>query len=207
VKVKICGVNSQAAAEAASDAGADWAGFVFARQSPRTVTAGQARELAARLHATLPIGLFVEPDDDTLRRVLDAVQLHALQIYASAARCRDIAALTGLPVWRSVLVSSSADLPAQGDGEAWVIEPRPVSGASRPGGNGQAMDWSMLQGWQAARPWILAGGLTPANVSQAIEQTGASAVDVSSGVESAPGVKSPELIADFIHNAKQAVLF
>jgi phosphoribosylanthranilate isomerase len=69
------------------------------------------------------------------------------------------------------------------------------------------MDWSMLQGWQAARPWILAGGLTPANVSQAIEQTGASAVDVSSGVESAPGVKSPELIADFIHNAKQAVLF
>ena len=207
MKVKICGVNSEAAADAACEAGADWVGFVFAAPSPRLVTAEQARALSARLDTPGCVGLFVEPQDDAVRRILDAVPLDALQIYAPAARCSDIAALTGLPVWRSAPVSRPADLPMQTEGSAWVIEPRAAAGASRPGGNGLALDWTMLRGWKAPGPWLLAGGLTPANVRQAIEESGARAVDVSSGVETAPGVKSPALIAAFVKKARQAVLF
>jgi phosphoribosylanthranilate isomerase len=207
VRVKICGINSEAAFDAAAEAGADWIGFVFA-PSPRAVTAASAAVLSARLHGgPARVGLFVNPDDAALHTVLEALPLDALQLYAPPARCAAVAALTGLPVWRSIPVAAAADLPHTPDADAWVIEPRPPAAAPRPGGLGHAMDWTLLHGWHTQHPWLLAGGLTATNVSQAIAQSGALAVDVSSGVESTKGVKEPKLILDFIKQAKKAVLF
>jgi len=208
VRVKICGITTGAAFDAAAQAGADWIGFVFAAASPRAVTAAQAATLSARLRGgPLRVGLFVAPDDATLHDVLDTLPLDVLQLYAPPARCADIAARTGLPVWRSVAVTTRADLPDAPDADAWVIEPRAPAGAARPGGLGAAMDWTLLRGWPTQHPWLLAGGLTPGNVQTAIAQSEARAVDVSSGVETAPGVKSAQLIAEFVSKAKQADLF
>jgi phosphoribosylanthranilate isomerase len=203
-RVKICGVNSAEAFDAATEAGADWIGFVFFAGSPRHVTPEQAAALSSRRRdGPARVGLFVDPQDAQIAEALAAVALDALQIYAPAARVAEISVRFGRPVWRAVGVGVRAELPAAAHpAEALLIEPRPQANASRPGGNGLALDWSMLRGWKPDYAWLLAGGLTPGNVAQAIAATGAPAVDVSSGVESAPGVKSPGLIAAFIQAAK-----
>ena len=204
-RVKICGVNSAEAFDAAADAGADWIGFVFFAGSPRHVTPAQAAALSARRdNGPARVGLFVDPEDGQIAAALAATRLDALQLYASPARVAEISARFGLPLWRAIGVGGRADLPAQAyPVQALLIEPRPPAGASRPGGNGLAMDWSMLSGWKPDYAWLLAGGLTPNNVATAIAETGATAVDVSSGVESAPGVKSTDLIKAFIQAAKK----
>jgi phosphoribosylanthranilate isomerase len=203
VKIKICGVNSAGAADAAAETGADWIGLVFAPLSPRYVQPAQAALLAERVRGGPGrVGLFVEPGDDLLRRVLETVELDALQLYAAAERCLEIGAMTHLPVWRSVPVTSRDELPVLTEAAALVIEPRAGASSLLPGGNGLPMDWRLLRGWQAPAPWLLAGGLTPANVQRAIAQSGAPAVDVSSGVESERGVKSPALIAAFVQAAR-----
>jgi phosphoribosylanthranilate isomerase len=113
-----------------------------------------------------------------------------------------------VPVWRSVAVGSAADLPGDGGGLAGlVVEPRAPVGSGRPGGNGVAMDWGMLRGWAPGCLWVLAGGLDAGNVRRAVRESGAGAVDVSSGVESAVGVKSAGLIREFVGQVKEAVLF
>lgn len=204
VLVKICGVNDAPAFDAACEAGADWVGFVFFGRSPRCVTGAGAARLSARA-AGGPgrVGLFVAPEDGEIRAVLDAVRLDALQIYADVARVAAIGARFGLPVWRSVSVAAPGDLPAgSGGADALVIEPRPPSGADRPGGNAVALDWAMLDGWRPGCPWLLAGGLTPGNVACAVAASGAGAVDVSSGVEVAPGRKSAALIREFVRAAR-----
>ena len=207
VQVKICGVNSPAAFDAAAQAGADWVGFVFFDRSPRCVSAAQAAALSSRLAGgPLRVGLFVDPADDAIARVLDALALDALQLYAPAPRVDDVRERFGLPVWRSVGVAASADLPAgAGKASRLVIEAKPPAGAERPGGNAVAVDWGMLSGYAPDCSWMLAGGLTAANVRQAIALSGAAAVDVSSGVESAPGVKEPALIGAFVAAAKQCL--
>ena len=203
MKVKICGVNSAAAFDAAAEALADWVGFVFFARSPRAVTAAEAAELSAReAGGPLRVGLFVDPSDDDIARVLDVVPLAALQLYAPVSRCMEVANRFGVAIWRAVPVASRDDLPTESGPAAWVIEPRPPAGATRPGGNAQTMDWDMLRGWPAPAPWLLAGGLTPANVGEAIARSGADAVDVSSGVETAPGIKSAALIAAFVSAAR-----
>ena len=203
MRVKICGVNSPAAFDAAAAAGADWVGFVFFGRSPRVVTAGEAAALSARLTGgPMRVGLFVEPSDDDLAQVLDLLPLAALQLYAPPERCAAVEARFGVPAWRSVAIASRADLPAWDQSAAWVIEPRAAAAASRPGGNAQTMDWTILAGWHPSKPWLLAGGLTAANVGHAIAQSGAEAVDVSSGVETAPGQKSAALIAAFVSAAR-----
>ena len=203
MKVKICGVNSAAAFDAAAEAAADWVGFVFFARSPRVVTAPEAARLSARTTGgPLRVGLFVEPTDDELARVLDAVPLAALQLYAPPGRCSVIAGKFDIAVWRAVGITSREDLPTADGSAAWVIEPRAPAGASRPGGNAQTLNWDLLHGWIAPAPWLLAGGLTPANVRDAASRSGAEAVDVSSGVETAPGVKSPALIAAFVSAAR-----
>ncbi len=208
VQVKICGVNSEAAFDAAAQSGADWVGFVFFDRSPRNVGAARAAALSSRLAGgPLRVGLFVDPADDAIARVLDAVPLDALQLYAPASRVDEVHTRFGVPVWRSVGVSALADLPADaGEASRLVIEAKPPAGADRPGGNAVAVDWAMLSGYAPAFCWMLAGGLTAANVRQAVVQSGAAAVDVSSGVESAPGLKQPALIRAFVTAAKQAVL-
>jgi phosphoribosylanthranilate isomerase len=206
-KVKICGVNDAVAFDTAVAAGADWVGFVFFPASPRFVTPAEAAALSARWAGGPPrVGLFVEPTVAAIRAVLREVRLDALQVYGSAEA--DIAAFRGefgLPVWRAKGIASAADLPADdGGADAWLLEAKPPAEATRPGGNAVSFDWTILRGWSAPGPWVLAGGLRPDNVAEAIRVTGAAVVDVSSGVERSRGVKDPGLIRDFIRNAKAA---
>jgi phosphoribosylanthranilate isomerase len=192
--VKICGINSEAAFGATVEAGADYLGFVFFPHSPRAVTPAQAASLCAR-HTGGPkrVGLFVNPTPEAIAAVLAEVRLDILQIYGNIP-----AGLT-LPVWRALGAATHADLPAAGEPvDGYVVEAKPPPGATRPGGNAVTADWTLLSHWQAPKPWLLAGGLTPRNVAAALAQTGANGADVSSGVETAPGVKSPELIKEFI---------
>ena len=206
MRVKVCGINDAAAFDATVAAGADWIGFVFFPPSPRAVTPARAAALSAR-HAGGPlrVGLFVDPDDDAVAAALAALRLDVLQLYVGAARAAALRARFGVPVWRAVGVSARADLPGTAEGvDGLVIEPKPPAGATRPGGNAVALDWTLTEGWRAPAPWLLAGGLTPGNVAAAIRASGATAVDVSSGVERARGEKDPALIAAFVAAAKAA---
>jgi phosphoribosylanthranilate isomerase len=199
-EVKICGVNSAAAFDAVVEAAADYLGFVFFARSPRFVTAAQAAALSSR-HQGGPkrVGLFVEPDAGAIQAVLDEVQLDILQIYGDVALCRALRARFRLPVWRAAGISAKAALPVDGQGlDGFVIEPKPPAEATRPGGNAVAMDWGLLSDWKAPGFWLLGGGLKPENVVLAMSQSHAPAVDVSSGVEAAPGRKSPALIREFV---------
>lgn len=205
VRIKICGINDAAALDAAVEAGADWIGLVFFPPSPRYVTPAQAAALVARYPDGPPrVGLFVDPTAEQVAAVLEAVKLDVLQLYGAA----DVAGLRarfGRTVWRAVGIGSAGDLPTHSGGaDALVLESKPPPDATRPGGNAARFNWSVLRGWQAPAPWILAGGLTPDNVAGAIRSTGATAVDVSSGVESSRGVKDPALIRAFIANARGA---
>lgn len=206
VAVKICGIRDRAALSAAMEADADWVGFVFFPPSPRFVSIEEAAALAKATRSGVGrIGLFVEPRDDEIEAVLDAVRLDALQIYASAERAASIRARFGRPVWRAVGVAMAGDLPlADVHADRLVIEAKPPAGSRRPGGNAAHFDWKILAGWRAPAPWILAGGLTPRNVVEAIRTTGATTVDVSSGVERAAGIKDPALIHDFVKAARSA---
>jgi phosphoribosylanthranilate isomerase len=203
IRVKICGINDRAARDAALAAGADWLGFVFFPASPRAVTPVRAAELAAGVRSC--VGLFVAPTDDEVAAVLAAVPLNVLQIYDEPDRCAALRARFGVPVWRAVGLTTAADLPATaGAVDGFVIEAGPPEGATRPGGNAVAFDWSILRGWRAPLPGLLAGGLTPDNVAAAIRATAAQAVDVSSGVERARGKKDPDLIRAFAAAARVA---
>ncbi len=205
-QVKICGIRDRAALDAAVAAGADFVGLVFFPPSPRSVTPAKAADLAARTPAGIgKIGLFVEPATEEVETVLRHLALDALQLYvADPARAARLRARFGLPVWRALGIASRTDLPIAAEGaDRLVLEAKPPSTASRPGGNAARFDWSLLRGWQSPAPWLLAGGLTVGNVRQALHETGARAVDVSSGVESARGVKDPALIRAFIAAARQ----
>jgi len=201
--VKICGINSAEAFDAAVDAGAEWVGFVFFARSPRFVTAAQAASLSARRAGggTPRVGLFVSASDDEIAAVLAGVKLDILQVYDPPARVADIAARFGLPVWRSVALGDALPESACA-ASALLVEPPPPVGATRPGGNAVALNWGLLRDWKPNFPWLLAGGLTPDNVAHAIAESGAAAVDVSSGVETAPGVKSGDLIRRFVFATK-----
>lgn len=204
IKVKICGLNDEAGFDAAVEAGADWVGFNFFPGSPRVVTPARAASLAARARGgPARIGLFVEPEADDIARVLDAVPLDALQLYMPGPRAAELATRFATPLWRPVGVSTPADLPRTAEGlQALLIEAKPPAGATRPGGNATRFDWQVTAGWQAPCPWLLAGGLDPDNVAEAIRVSGAAAVDVSSGVERARGVKDPARIAAFVKAAR-----
>jgi phosphoribosylanthranilate isomerase len=199
VRIKICGINDPDAFDTAVAAGADYVGFVFFPPSPRYVTPDRAADLSARHPGgPLRVGLFVDPTAEAIAAVLDTMRLDVMQLYGRL----DFAGLRarfGLPVWRAVGVDTAADLPSDAGGaDALVLEAKPPAAATRPGGNATRFDWSLLRGWSAPAPWILAGGLTPDNVADAIRSTGATTVDVSSGVERARGVKDPALIRRFI---------
>jgi phosphoribosylanthranilate isomerase len=203
VRVKICGINGAAALDTAVAAGADYVGLVFFPPSPRFVTPAQAAALSAR-HPGGPqrVGLFVAPTAETIAAALDAVRLDVLQVYG-AIDIPGLRARFGLPVWHGIGIDTAADLPRDSGGaDALVLEAKPPPAATRPGGNAVRFDWSLLRGWNAPAPWVLAGGLTPDNVAAAIQATGARMVDVSSGVEHARGVKDPALIRAFIANVR-----
>ena len=200
VEIKICGINDASGLAAAVEAGADWVGFVFFPPSPRFVTPAQAAALAARLPDWLSrVGLFVEPNEAEVAAALAEMRLDALQVYDAPEKTARLRARFGLPVWRPVGIATQADLPTAAEGaDRLVLEARAPAGASRPGGNAARFDWSLPRDWTPPAPWMLAGGLTPDNVSQAIRAAEATAVDVSSGVERRRGVKDPALIRAFV---------
>ena len=204
IRVKICGINDAAAIDAAVEGGADWIGFNFFPPSPRYVTPSRARELAAR-HKDAPprVGLFVNPSAAEIAKVLAEVELDILQIYGADADLPAPRQRFGRPIWRPVGVAAAADLPVGlGGADTLLLEAKPPPDATRPGGNAVRFDWTLTAGWRSPGPWVLAGGLDPDNVAEAISLSGADAVDVSSGVERAKGIKDPGLIHAFIRNAR-----
>lgn len=206
IRVKVCGINTPAAMDAAVDAGADWVGFVFFPPSPRAVTPTEAAALSAhRPGGPLRVGLFVHPTDEEMADALGTVPLDVLQIHGTPPRVVAIRDRFGLPVWHVASVAGRDDLPAAAPGvDGLLLDAKPPPGAVLPGGNAQAFDWSVLQGWDAPLPWLLAGGLTPGSVARAIQISGAQAVDVSSGVERARGTKDVALVHAFVAAARGA---
>lgn len=205
--VKICGLSTAETVAAALDAGADMLGFVFFPRSPRHVAVETAAALAgpARGRAQI-VALTVDASDEALDAIVaglspDILQLHGAETPARAAAIR---ARTGIAVMKAIRVGEAADLAPVPDFAAHVdrflfdAKPPPGLTGALPGGNGLAFDWRLVRGLAPGRPWMLSGGLDPANVAEALDLTGAPAVDVSSGVESAPGVKDPDLIRAFI---------
>jgi phosphoribosylanthranilate isomerase len=203
-RVKICGIKDAAGLDAAVEAGADWIGFNFFPPSPRYLTPVLARELAARHKDALPrVGLFVNPTEAMIAEVLEAVPLDILQLYGAGDALAALRARFGRPVWRPVGVATTDDLPTSLEGaDALLVEAKPPPDATRPGGNAVCFDWTLTRAWHAPGRWLLAGGLDPDNVADAIRVSGAEAVDVSSGVERAKGVKDPALIQAFIRHAR-----
>jgi phosphoribosylanthranilate isomerase len=210
IRVKICGVRDAATLEAAAQAGAAYVGFVFFPRSPRHLAWDEAAALAAAAPPGLcKVGLAVDPDDAALERLaalpLDMVQLHGGE---SPERVGEVRGRLGLPVMKAVGVAGPEDLDGldryEGVADQILCDAKPAPGADLPGGTGLAFDWRLLSGRRWSRPWMLAGGLTPATVGEAIRRTGATQVDVSSGVERAPGEKDPARVAAFIRAAKAA---
>ena len=202
--VKICGLNDAAGFDAAVEAGADYLGLNFFPASPRYLTPGAAAGLSAR-HAGGPprVGLFVNPADADIEAALAAIKLDILQLYVPPARAAGLRARFGLPVWRAVGVATAADFPRSAEGaDVLLIEPKPPAGATRPGGNAVSFDHTLIAGWNPPCPWVLAGGLTLENVTQAIRATRARIVDLSSGVERSRGVKDPAKIRAFVAACK-----
>ncbi|MDW8313911.1 MAG: phosphoribosylanthranilate isomerase [Rhodovarius sp.] len=208
ITVKICGIRDAATLTACRQAGADMVGFVFYPPSPRAVTAAEAAGLARLAEGgPLRVGLFVDPEDGLLEAVLTQVPLDLLQLHGaeSPARCAAIRARFGLPVMKAIGIGAAEDLSAIATYapavDRLLLDAKPAPGAL-PGGNAQPFAWGLLQGVRVPRPWLLAGGLTPENVARAIAEAGAPGVDVSSGVESARGVKDAALIRAFVAAAR-----
>ncbi|MGB5837335.1 MAG: phosphoribosylanthranilate isomerase [Albidovulum sp.] len=209
VRVKICGLRDAAHIAAAVDAGATYLGFVFFPKSPRHLQIAEAAQLAPAVPpGVAKVALVVNPTDAALDAITSDVPLDMLQLHGSEppARVAEIRARYGLPVMKAVGVAGPEDLPAL---EAYgkvadqlLVDAKPPKGADLPGGNGLAFDWTLIARKYWPCPWMLAGGLTPFNVAEAIRLTGARQVDVSTGVETAPGVKDADLIRAFVRAAQ-----
>ena len=209
VRVKICGLKTLADIAAVAAAGAAYAGLNFFPKSPRYVTTSAARALAlAAPEGLCKVALVVDADNATLDAIVAEVPLDMLQLHGheTPARVAELKARYGLPVMKVIGVAEEADLSALLDfslvADQILIDAKAPKGAVLPGGNGLTFDWRLLVGRKWLKPWMLAGGLTPANVAEAIRLTGARQVDVASGVESAPGVKDAGKIATFVEAAQ-----
>jgi phosphoribosylanthranilate isomerase len=211
IRVKICGLTEKRHLDAAVAAGASYIGLVFFPKSPRNLGIEQAQRLAVDVPpGVAKVALSVDADNDLLDAITGAVPLDMLQLHGheSPTRVREVQARYGLPVMKAVGIADRSDLVTLQ--EYWqvadqiLIDAKPPKDAPLPGGNGLTFDWTLLAERRWPRPWMLAGGLTAENVGEAIRLTKARQVDVSSGVESAPGVKDAALIEAFIEAAKAA---
>ena len=206
IRVKICGLTRPEDVVAVAAAGAQYAGFVFFEKSPRNVNIETARALALEAPVGLAkVALVVDADNAELDAIVGAVPLDMLQLHGheSPERVSEVRARYGLPVMKAVGVAEVEDMAQialyEEVADQLLIDAKPPKGADLPGGNGLSFDWRLLSGrkyWR--KPWMLAGGLTPQNVRQAAQMTGARQVDVSSGVEAGAGVKDARRIAEFV---------
>jgi phosphoribosylanthranilate isomerase len=208
VQTKICGLSTPETLDGALKGGASHVGFVFFAKSPRNITPDHAAALAARVQGKAKIvGLFVNPTPDDIDRVraharLDVIQLHGEEHPALVSR---LAMTNGLETWKAVPVRTAEDLKAahkyRGSAHRILYDAKPPEGTDLPGGNGLRFDWELLRGHTHPLPWALSGGLDANNVAEAVRITGATLLDVSSGVESGPGVKDIAKIAAFLKAA------
>ena len=204
VRVKVCGLTDPADIPALAAHGVAYAGLNFFPPSPRSLTPDRARALALAMPAGLArVGLFVDPDDSLLDSVLSGVPLDMIQLHGHEPpeRVAAVKERFGLPVIKAVGVAEAADLAALDVhgrvADMLLVDAKPPRDATLPGGNGLTFDWRLISGRRWPVPWMLAGGLSPANVAEAVRLTGAMQLDVASGVESAPGRKDPGKIATF----------
>ncbi|WP_339614267.1 phosphoribosylanthranilate isomerase [uncultured Parvibaculum sp.] len=206
VRVKICGITDEAALKAAVSAGASYLGFVFFEKSPRHLTLEKAAMLAAQVPSeVVKVALTVNADDATLDPLVEALRPDILQLHGAEPpqRLTEMRERYGLTLMKAIPIGGPEDLDAvavyQNAADLLLFDAKPpksMAGAL-PGGNGLVFDWSLIAGNRPDTPWMLSGGLDADNVGEAIRMTGAQAVDVSSGVESAPGKKDPERIKAF----------
>jgi phosphoribosylanthranilate isomerase len=209
--VKICGLSTRETLDAALEAGADMVGFVFFPPSPRHIGLEAARELGRQAKGrAVKVALTVDADDATLANIVETLQPDILQLHGkeTVARLRDIKQRFGLQVMKAIAVETSSDL-ASLSGYAAVadrilFDARAPKGATRPGGLGSVFDWHVLEKLDLKLPFMVSGGLHADNVAEAVRVTRAGGVDVSSGVERAPGIKDPDMIRAFIRAARMA---
>lgn len=206
--VKICGLSTPETLDAALLAGADMVGFVFFPPSPRHVSLDIAEKLGRQAKKAVKVALSVDADDALLANSIEALRPQILQLHGkeSVARIRDIKQKFGLPVMKAIAVETAADLAAL-PGYAAVcdrilFDAKAPKDATRPGGLGAVFDWHLLEGLDLKLPFMVSGGLNAENVAEAVRITRAGGVDISSGVESAPGIKDPEMIRNFIRAAR-----
>lgn len=209
--VKICGLSTEETLDAALDAGAEMVGLNFFPKSPRYVSLADGARLATRARGRAEIvALTVDMDDRDVAELVDAVnpdwlQLHGMESHDTVAAMRDA---FGVKVMKALPVAVPGDLDRlrryEHAADRLLLDAKPPKGADRPGGHGMPFDWTLLAGYRPAKPYLLAGGLTPDTVAEAIRVTGAPGVDVSSGVETAPGLKDATLIRAFVAAARQA---
>jgi len=209
VRVKICGVTSQQLMRDVGNAGAQYAGLVFFEKSPRNLSLDKARSIALEAPTGLAkVALVVNPSDRFLDSLTTTVPLDMIQLHGSETpqRVSEIKQKTGLPVMKAIGVAEQDDLKKLDVyatvADQLLVDAKPAKDAILPGGNGSAFDWSLLQGRRWTGPWMLAGGLNPENVAQAIAITGAQQIDVSSGVEIRPGEKDKQKINAFVRAAQ-----
>ena len=211
VAVKICGLTSPGAIEAAADAGAVYGGLVFHANSPRHVGLEQARALADQIRGRLKlVALIADKDDAGIESLVKTVRPDFLQLHGgeSARRTAYIRGKFAVPVIKALPVAEASDLTAAAEYEnaadMLMFDAKPPKDAMRGGGHGAAFDWKLLSSATFRRPWFLAGGLNPWNVAEAVAVSGAPIVDVSSGVERGPGLKDPALITAFLDAVRRA---
>lgn len=206
--VKICGLSTPETLDAALVAGADMVGFVFFPPSPRHVSLDMAERLGRQAKKAVKVALSVDADDALLANSIEALRPQILQLHGkeSVARIRDIKQKFGLPVMKAIAVETKADLAALPGYVAVcdriLFDAKPPKDATRPGGLGAAFDWHLLEGLDLKLPFMVSGGLNAENVAEAVRITRAGGVDISSGVESAPGIKDPDMIRAFIRAAR-----
>jgi phosphoribosylanthranilate isomerase len=208
--IKICGVRTPGTLDAAIAAQAEYVGFNFYPPSPRCASLEEAAALGAQARGKAQrVGVFVDAEDARIAEVVATGALDALQLHGSEspARAAELRARHGLPVWKVLSVATREDAARAADyaGAAdFILFDAKTPKGTLPGGMGLVFDWSLLAGLRHSLPWGLAGGLSPANVAEAARLTGAPLVDTASGVESAPGIKDPALIAAFCAAARSA---
>lgn len=203
VRTKICGLSTVETLNAAVRHGAAAIGMVFFPPSPRHLELDQAAALAAHVPEGIArVGVFVDPEDGLIDQAVEAGRLDVLQLHrVGPARAASLRARTGLPVWAAVAIRTDADLAAARTfidaADRLLYDAKTPEGAALPGGMGMRFDWGLLRGFHHPLPWVLSGGLTSGNVAEAVAATQTRFVDVSSGVESSPGVKEIDKIAAF----------